>query len=1686
MSSRRKTTIPKRLQPSTDNECVQFGQSSGEALRLSSGDLIIDDFEDDAPPAPSFPKKRKSKGGKSPSDVELEQILDNYSCVLQVDHPDEHRNAERSLFCIGRVDLTAQSTLEMGDGMLESVLRNSRKLFIACKNEQADCHIVYNLNDQWLLLSGTMPIAEELRLILSYRRCAWLILAEVVDTHIVLDVVLPPSSVYRLSHPSDSPRNYANCEMQTLVHHFLGITHTARQLETHQLQRQDFDLLYTRVAAAQSSQATTGEDDVLCGADVQHPMLNVTLRPYQREVVKWMLRRELQPQSVVTVDNFLYSQLVDRHGKVLYYNKYGGFFVGEKIDFALTARPGGILADEMGLGKTVEFLACILHHPMPSFDPASAEASDTDEYELSDGDDPMAEDLADLPQGTRVQCLCGGLALGTAVEEVVRCPCCRAYYHLECTASGGLAPGAKYLCPHCWVDPAKEKMRVKTTLIVSPSSISFQWLEEIERHQKDWGLHIMEYKGVQSDGFVSPLTFARYDVVLTTYEVLRKEANFTDLPHSSNADTRLRKPRKFQHPPCPLTALHWWRLCLDEAQMVEATTTRAAQMALKLTAVNRWCVTGTPIQRSLHDLYGLLLFLGEEPYDVKLWWSECLLLPYCCGDTEPLVSVLSRCFKRTMKRNVLDQIGVPPQESVFHPLQFCAVEEVFYQRQADQCASLFMEQIRKFPDHNARIEKLDRHSVALLLRPLVQLRQACCHPRAVRGAFLAMKTESLTMEQLLTHLIKKTKVECEEAHRRMVLAMNGMAGILIIREEFKEAADTYRQVLWSARDHSKDIKTDRLQQLHALHNLAQLLDVRQPPRKAIEASSTADSPASGSGCATLDGEQTDQSDLSQSDALPGVDFARDAVSESAQSAENGNPTVEAEGAQGAGSRNSRAEAEESAQSADSSTFTIEAEECAESTGRSNTTMEAGESAGSAQNAQSAGSSNPAVEADESAQNAGCSTPAEEAEESVQSAGYSDLSNVIPDIYDAILSYGPANEVARASIGDGSSDPSNRTLDCDKNSGRCDHKSAASGSTKAVCDLVDVSLNSVMDTGNRGSMTDAVPQGGTLQTRIEAARKPAEVMKPAVGKRKVCYIPQAPSDDRLLEEAAKLRESYLEGYLTPIHSAREQFSQASQSVEGIMKKFSLSKVRPWWSALLDASLQKSRDEWLVARVKDDLEAKKSSVKGSSLSDKFSNAHGLQYVVATRLAQLEASRKDLQSSVRGLSAKPSAEEVMSAIECHLRPSKKKREKCLYCIVHEMFNMYENHLFCFTEDASHEEAQDREEAVFGSLRRGNWGESEVEKIIKSLSKNSFIGGDETLCADGQVHVQLFTALKKEFRAMRAVHMNITDFVGALDELEMATVRLEVQAPKPSEEKDATPLPVNVLRPWEVPEQWEKFRFEKELYKNDLKKKLGQLFYLQNLEKAGSHKNGESNPEPCPICCSALGTRWSVMLCGHSFCLECIRIICNTPSHSRNGKLLCAICRRDCAAGDIFYVDTNSPQAQQSRFAIKGSHSTKVGGILETVLEIKADDPNAKILMFSNWPVVLEVLRRALEENEVSCSLLKTGSTFENNLALFRHDPSITVLLLPLRLGAKGLNLIEATHVFLVEPILNLGDELQAIGRVHRIGQTRKTYVHRFMVKNTIEERIVDFLKSSQTSQSELQDHEKMTINDLKDLFK
>lgn len=79
------------------------------------------------------------------------------------------------------------------------------------------------------------------------------------------------------------------------------------------------------------------------------------------------------------------------------------------------------------------------------------------------------------------------------------------------------------------------------------------------------------------------------------------------------------------------------------------------------------------------------------------------------------------------------------------------------------------------------------------------------------------------------------------------------------------------------------------------------------------------------------------------------------------------------------------------------------------------------------------------------------------------------------------------------------------------------------------------------------------------------------------------------------------------------------------------------------------------------------------------------------------------------------------------------------------------------------------------------------------------------------------------------------------------------------------------------------------------------------------------------------------------------------------------------------------------------------------------------------------------------------------EEELERFKTDPLKTVCLVSLRAGAYGLNLTCASQCVILDPFWNPFVEDQAIDRIHRIGQLRPVVVHRIVIEETVEDRIL-----------------------------
>jgi E3 ubiquitin-protein ligase SHPRH len=136
---------------------------------------------------------------------------------------------------------------------------------------------------------------------------------------------------------------------------------------------------------------------------------------------------------------------------------------------------------------------------------------------------------------------------------------------------------------------------------------------------------------------------------------------------------------------------------------------------------------------------------------------------------------------------------------------------------------------------------------------------------------------------------------------------------------------------------------------------------------------------------------------------------------------------------------------------------------------------------------------------------------------------------------------------------------------------------------------------------------------------------------------------------------------------------------------------------------------------------------------------------------------------------------------------------------------------------------------------------------------------------------------------------------------------------------------------------------------------------------------------------------------------------------------------------SSDLCFIsrDNKVPIDRHEVIEVKGSWGTKLENVVRKILSIIAKEKDAKVLVFSQWNDVLILMARALQENQIKfVNLLGGKKRFRQNLEIFRSIADLKVLLLPIKSGSNGLNLIEATHVILIEPCINPSLEAQAIG--------------------------------------------------------
>lgn len=217
-------------------------------------------------------------------------------------------------------------------------------------------------------------------------------------------------------------------------------------------------------------------------------------------------------------------------------------------------------------------------------------------------------------------------------------------------------------------------------------------------------------------------------------------------------------------------------------------------------------------------------------------------------------------------------------------------------------------------------------------------------------------------------------------------------------------------------------------------------------------------------------------------------------------------------------------------------------------------------------------------------------------------------------------------------------------------------------------------------------------------------------------------------------------------------------------------------------------------------------------------------------------------------------------------------------------------------------------------------------------------------------------------------------------------------------------------------------------------------------------------SGDEECPICLDSLNQP-VITHCAHLYCRPCIESVIQTDARA---CAKCPMCR-----GDIDKTKLVEPAVEESVVKKKSedtwSSSSKVDGLITLLNREKEEDPLRKSLVVSQFSSFLDLLEKPLQQSGFHFVRLDGSMTLRRRadvINMFSQTAvdSPTIMLLSLKAGGVGINLTAATRIFLMDPAWNPASEDQCFDRCHRLGQTKEVKIFKFIVKDSVEERMLE----------------------------
>ncbi|GAA5967015.1 hypothetical protein JCM21900_002355 [Sporobolomyces salmonicolor] len=299
----------------------------------------------------------------------------------------------------------------------------------------------------------------------------------------------------------------------------------------------------------------------------------------------------------------------------------------------------------------------------------------------------------------------------------------------------------------------RKTVKSKTTLIVCPVALMQQWKDEIQ-NKTDGSLRVLIHHG--SGRAQDGRKLQKYDVVITSYNTAASEwidpkpkrakkdrgghaEEESDLDELGALASKLENGKGKIATAGAKGALFdeeysFYRVILDEAHQIKGRTTKMHKACCDLSSRYRWCLTGTPVQNGVNDLFALFEFLGKivNPLHQFSEFKAKIADPLKNKRTEValarLAVVLKAIMLRRTKTMVVDGkplLVLPAREIIEVKGPFLDAEEEAFYRAVEEKMTLSMNAFLK--------AGTAMQNYTQVLIKLLRMRQACNHPALVTG-----------------------------------------------------------------------------------------------------------------------------------------------------------------------------------------------------------------------------------------------------------------------------------------------------------------------------------------------------------------------------------------------------------------------------------------------------------------------------------------------------------------------------------------------------------------------------------------------------------------------------------------------------------------------------------------------------------------------------------------------------------------------------------------------------------------------------------------------------------------------------------------------------------------------------------------------------------------------------------------